>query len=41
MIKDLSIRPMTLEDLEATYALEVKCFNVPWTREAFKTKLKK
>ena len=30
---------MTLEDLQAIYTLEVKCFKVPWTEEAFKNEI--
>ena len=39
MKNNLMIRPMTLEDLQAIYALEVKCFKVPWTKEAFKNEI--
>lgn len=41
MKNNLSIRPMTLEDIQAIYDLEVKCFKVPWTKEAFKNEVEK
>ena len=41
MKNNLSIRPMTLEDIQGIYDLEVKCFKVPWTKEAFKNEVEK
>lgn len=33
--KDVTIRLMTIEDIDAVHFVELQSFNVPWTKESF------